>query len=346
MQVKKKIKKKIKKKVKRKASRFEIPSSPALTHMQVSKLNLFAECHRKYYWRFIRNVDPKKISIPFFVGGMYHTGLEAFYKGEDTDKIIKSIDTDIDDFLSTRFIQPEELGQLEIQRAIIIGMLKGYFKVYAKDIKKWKIIATELFVEMPIEGFDFPLIGTIDLVYQYKKKIWIGEHKTASQITKDYIDRLPFDLQVMLYPLMVRYALKRDVQAVCYSITRKPTIRQKQNETFKDFISRISDDYVNREDFYFYREEILYNPKYIKHAINDLHRISEELESYHTMMEKNEVLKMENWYRNSRACFQFGRCPFFNLCKHGDRSDQMMMFQKREPSPSEQAYLEKKNGKS
>lgn len=326
----------------KRTNRFRTSPTPGLDQVGISKLNLFIECHRKYYWRYIRNIEQKKTSIPLFVGGMYHSGLEQFYRGEKPDVILHDMDEQITEFMTNKFIDPSEMGILDYQRAVILGMLEGYFHIHKKDLKCWKILATELYVEMPLPGFEIPLVGTIDLVYKHKGKIWIGEHKTTSQVTKDYIDRLPFDLQVMIYPKMAEHALKKRAHGVCYNVIRKPSIRQRQNETFADFIVRVTEDYKTREDFYFYREEILYNQKYIKQAENDIKMISEELNMYHDFLGKKKILKADEWYRNSRACFNYGRCPFFNLCKHGDRTDQLMMFHEREPSPSEQSFLERR----
>ena len=323
-----------------------IKSNTQLDFLSVSKVNLFIDCHRKYYWRYIRNFDSHKVSIPFFVGGFYHEGLEQFYSGKKPEDILSYVDESITEFLVETFIPPDEVGELELQRAIILGMLEGYFDVYASDRDKWEVLGTEIFVEMEMLGYDFPLIGTIDLVFRFKGRIWIGEHKTTSQIHRDYIDRLPFDLQVMLYPLLLEEAMGLHPHGVCYNITRKPSIRQKQNETFPDFVSRVSEDYVERREFYFHREEILFNKKYISQAWDDLTHIADELQIYHDSLDEKKILNRKNWYRNAQSCFQYGRCPFFNLCKHGDRTDQVMMFQQRDPGPSEESFLKKKKEKA
>ena len=154
------------------------------------------------------------------------------------------------------------------------------------------------------------------------------------------IDRLPFDLQVQLYPMLLKQTLGLDCKAVCYNMIRKPTIRQRQNETFDDYVSRLSSQYVDRVDFYFYREEVRYNRRYIEKVLEDATQIADEIKMYHDLEEK-EVLDPKTWYRNSNACFNYGRCPYFNICKHGARTDQLMMFKERSPGPSEKGYLKK-----
>ena len=151
-----------------------ITPSPQLDFLQVSKERTFVECHRKYYWRFIRNLDANRISIPFYVGGLYHDGLEMFYQKKPLKEILNTIEAKIDKFEQEQFIRPDEIGRLESSRAIVLGMISGYCKHYKKDLKDWKIIATEVFCEATLPGFTTPFIGTIDLVYEHKGMIKIG----------------------------------------------------------------------------------------------------------------------------------------------------------------------------
>ena len=122
-----------------------------LTSVSVSRLLLFATCHRKYYYHYIRDLVPKGLYIPFYVGSMMHFGLELFYNKMKSSLVLKKVDKRIDKYLKNYFIPPAQTGDVDIQRAVILGMLKGYMSAYSKEPKILKEVKTEKFHSIDME---------------------------------------------------------------------------------------------------------------------------------------------------------------------------------------------------
>ena len=103
------------------------------------------------------------------------------------------------------------------------------------------------------------MAGKIDgLGVLHDGRLALVEHKTtSSDVSPDsnYWIRLRANPQVMQYILAAR-ALGWDVSVVLYDVTRKPSIRVKQNETPEAFAQRLAEDTQARPEFYFARREV------------------------------------------------------------------------------------------
>ncbi len=316
----------------RKSDKPIVPSVE-LKCMFISKAVTFANCHRKFYWTYVRNMVPKAIRMPFWVGDVYHVGLEWFFKGMSPSEVLKKIDKYMEDTLKDHFVPPDKMPEIDRMKAVIPAMLKSFFHVMAKRVSQWKIKHAELPFAVNLEKDNFmlvPFVGKVDLVFEEKGVLCVVEHKTSAQPTSDYFDRLPFDLQVMCYPVGVRESTGLTIKKVIYNVVRKSALRQKKNETFKEFLNRLVNDYVERDDFYFHVKDILYNKKHVDAAMADLIRITEEIWTYYDALGKEGVLKKEEWYRNSDYCFRWGRCPYYFLCRYGEKTNMMRLFKQRE----------------
>ena len=323
-----------------------IDPTTTLERVSVSKLSMFTRCHRMYYWKYIRNLIVKNFYVPYFVGGLVHQGLAMFYEGKPIKLIMFKIRKEMEKEINKSFIPPELVGNVEIQKAIVFGMLKGYIRTHGSEPKIWKQQYVEQPFSLQIGDLPVKLFGVIDMVSLKKDSLWVDEHKTASQITKNYIDRLPMDLQAQVYPAFIERCLGKKLSGVCYNIIRKVTIRQKKNETFPQFIDRIADEYYEKPDHYYYREYLKYNPRNINDAWNDILAITEELWNYYQVLTESEVLDSSNWYRDTNQCFSYNmQCPYYKLCRYGYRPEFRTFYKKREEIGNEEAIEELGNKK-
>lgn len=302
--------------------------------LSVSRINSYVTCHRYYYWRYVRNLVQREMYMPFFVGDVVHRGMANFYGGKmEPSEVIERAYADIAEITGRAFIRPEEMGKLEVQKAMCLGILRGYMEKYTDDLSKWKIVKAEQPFSVKLTGLsrDLDFVGVIDLIYEENKRLCVAEHKTASDITKGYIDRLPFDLQAQCYPLFVQRCLKRVLHQVCYNVVKKTQIRLKKNERFDQFVDRITSEYTEKPSDYFYREPLLYNQRFVDEAFNDILMVAEEILMYYDCLTEEQLLDPKSWYRNSRACFaNHSVCPYYKPCRFGDRSDILTLFTKRE----------------
>jgi len=132
------------------------------------------------------------------------------------------------------------------------------------------------------------------------------EIKTTSRLDSAYLERLDLDWQVSSYMAAASIVYGVPIRRMVYRIAKKPSIRQRKNESHADFVKRLGDDYTDRPDFYF--EEVMVT------------RTDEQIRRWHyEAWELHErILYIENGgmsIRNPGHCLDYGRCTFFDLCR-------------------------------
>jgi hypothetical protein len=287
-------------------------------------------CRRKFFWNYLARLTPRKISIPYFVGSHFHMGMEHFYAGEDPDKFIPGIITSMEEKAKKAvFLSPEEEEKLMLQSAIVTGMLRGYTKTYAKDLKKWKVVGRpEKDFVIPIAGdTGLAYVGQIDLIVRFEGKLWIVEHKTAGRLDKNYIDRLALDTQITGYSIGAKFSLKEPVAGVVYNVAKKPQIRQKKDETKPEFAQRIEDDYMARPEFYFYRETLFRDAGAATEYKAEVSEMAADMQDNLAAVKKLGAAKaLPRFYRNTDHCTARGPCPYLDICKNGWSKDMASRF--------------------
>ncbi len=163
-------------------------------------------------------------------------------------------------------------SQLTVQEEcymIADSLLRGYLQRYQGDwtgkysfsnptVKpdKWLGLEDQFKFDYRFEdGLVVPIRGMFDGVFTAKQgTTWLFETKFLSRVDEEGLeDLLPFNLQVMLY-LTALYERSGDKPAgVLYNVVRRPGLRQKKNESLREFSDRILEDVVGRPDHYFIR---------------------------------------------------------------------------------------------
>lgn len=325
----------------------DIEPTVDLTSVYVSRLNCYNSCKRKDYWTNVRNLEPRAVRMPFFVGGSFHTGIQIFYDGFKPDEVLEMVDEYMENEVSKMFVPPQDLQELEKNKTIVRGMLMGYMKVHALEQKKWNVIVTEQSVVIALNGLDLDLIGTIDMVYEetkkvpsvknpkvklVKKSLKIGEHKTASAmaLSNGYFERLDMDMQINTYFLLAERGGLGKIDAINYNVVQKPMIRLKNNETYEEFLERIEMEYSENEEKYFHRKTLDFKPKLFDENFKEVVHYASDLKR-HYENGPDAVLDKTNWPKNTKSCYEYNsRCPFFDLCRFGETKQTMLMFKERE----------------
>ena len=275
-------------------------------------------CRRKFFWNYLARLRPKKLHIPFFVGGFFHKGLEAFYNGQHPEDFIPALVLKMEaEAKKAVFITPEEEEDLLIQSAIVEGMLGAYAIHYAKDRKRWKIIDVEFRFEVPItDGISY--VGSLDMLIEEDGKYWIVENKTAGRLDKNYVDRLPLDTQITGYAIGARWAKKVPIAGVIYNVAKKPQLRIKVNESNEQFASRLKADYTSRPEFYFYREQLFRNTAAVNEYKAEIAELAADInDKLDILKEVGPVKALPHFYRNTDQCTIRGACPYLAICTKG-----------------------------
>jgi len=200
---------------------------------------------------------------------------------------------------------------------------------------------------------NFMLAGKIDGIDELADgRQAIHELKTTSKDLDpagDYFRQLRIDSQISTYYLAAE-SLGYKPATVLYDVIRKPTIGplqipefdevgfrivldangervfnkdglprqsadkakgwtlQSRRQTAQEFGERLTNDIADRPDFYFCRREI---PRL--DADIEEHRF----ELWQMQQLIRECQKHKRWPRNTSACVNYGRCPYFDLCTNG-----------------------------
>lgn len=154
------------------------------------------------------------------------------------------------------------------------------------------------------------LIGRVDGLTDDGRLV---EHKTTSLSPAEYEFNLQWDEQILAYMAMT------GTRRVCYTVCRKPTIRQKKGETDEAFFDRMVAWYDEDTDS--------------KIALLDISRTDEEVDEFIDQLKKvaDDMESPSCYYRNTLHCRMWGRqCDYAPVCMNYDPSQEYVGFRKVE----------------
>jgi hypothetical protein len=237
-----------------------------------------------YELRYIEELYPVQKASTLQDGSDYHSGIERYYREGDFE---------------TDMSNPK-----------ISAMVRAYINYVAENFPMLKE------VKYCEEWFDHKLtqkhsiIGRCDAVALDGLPV---EHKTTSaEINEDYEYALQWDEQVLTY------MLAKGVTEMYYTVIRKPTIRQKQNETEEEFYERC---------FAWYAEDTERKIKVLK-VTRSPQEIAEHRESLKVIAKEIEGCK--HFYRNPCMCNAYGRrCEYESVCLNYNPELEYIEFEKK-----------------
>ena len=319
--------------------KLELPSRMIWSN---SSLKLFCKCKRKFFWKTIARLRPRKKATALFVGGYWHKILEEWYKSKRSmksvtekmnDEILKEVEQLCD------FYDQEEYDKLTSVLDTLSGMGIGYAEIYKSNRKKWVIDKDMVEVKFAIDLGKFDFIGKIDLIAKIKNKITVVEHKSISHLRDSYLDRLPLDSQVRAYIYGGMYGIegKPPVQ-VLYDVTKKCKLRRKMSEDLSEFATRVADDYIGRPDFYFFQETLKFSKEDINAFEVWMFQLQRELE--HLIEDANNPLDPREWPINDSTCDEyFSTCPYLPLCISGLDKISSRLYEQNDPKKDAEDWL-------
>lgn len=157
---------------------------------------------------------------------------------------------------------------------------------------------------------DITLIGRVDGLTEGGQ---IVEHKTTSQSVEQYEFDLMWDEQILAYMLAT------DSREVLYTVCRKPTIRQRHDESAEEYAERALAWYCDDTD--------------TKIRLLTLTRTDAEVAAYKDELIKTarEVADTDNYYRNTLYCTHWGRrCEYAPICLQYDPEQTYIGFERGE----------------
>jgi len=234
----------------------------------ISRIKTFKACRKKWYFSYHENLVPISTPDALETGKAYHVRLEALENGEPLEN----------DFSKDA------------------AMAAAYEKYI---FPKFKVIAAEAELEKRIG--EHILHGFVDGL---SEDGYIVEHKTTSHDISEggeYEYNLLWDEQVLAYMSLTG---KRKVY---YTVCRKPTIRQKKDETDEQFYQRMVVWYD--ED-----TESKIRVFVVERTDAEVEQFERDFESICAEMQEAEQ-ESGKVYRNTCHCNSWGRrCEYSSIC--------------------------------
>lgn len=232
--------------------------------------------------KYVENLEPIQKAEALETGSNYHSLLEELNK----------------------------TGTLDGEMTKELAMAKAYEKYIYPH---FKVVEAEKYVEYDLGDGD-TLIGFVDGVTDNG---YIVEHKTTGMdITEQYEYNLLWDEQILAYMLLT------GMRKVWYTVCRKPTIRQKKNETDEEFFNRMVAWYDEDTDS--------------KIRLLEIERTDEEVEAFRRDLEVikatiQETVQDKNFYKNTCHCNMYGRrCEYSSICLNYNPNAEYIEFYRKE----------------
>jgi len=203
-----------------------------------SALNAYRNCPRKYRYRFLDNLRPRDKADSLAFGTVIHAALELWYRLiGDPNRLLKVLDL-VDAAFPNRATDEREKGSWLLARA----MIQGYAIRYPAE--DFEVVDIEKEFEGEIRNPDagaqsktFTMRGKVDGIVKLGGDLYVLEHKTASSIDANYLDKLWTDTQIALYAFYLRQ-LGIPVIGVVYNCLLKSRLKQRQGETEEEYEAR------------------------------------------------------------------------------------------------------------
>lgn len=255
--------------------------------VSASKIKTFKACRRAYQLKYIYDVVPVESSEALTVGKDYHSKIEALYKGEHETEY---------DFSKT----------------------EAMFQAYKKYIFPYVHIAAdkvevEISDKISVGELSVDIVGRLDGIAEDGALV---EHKTVSaEINEQYEYDLAWDEQLLMYMLLT------GARKCYYTVCRKPTIRQKKNETEEEFFRRMVAWYDEDTDS---KIRLLK----VERTDEDIRAFKAELDDILSEMSFCEEFT-KHFYKNSLHCFRYGRrCEYTEICQFYDPNADYINYKK------------------
>jgi len=303
----------------------------ATTTTTYSMWSLFRNCRKACEWRYIHELVPLEQDQNLAFGTVIHQCLEVWHGTGNLEAVLDHIDR----------TYPNR-NQDDAQKRdwhLAVAMMKGYASCYATE--EFDVVSLERTFDGKIinpatgaSSRSFVLAGRVDGIVRTGDEHYLLEHKTASQVDADYLERLWTDFQIVLYSRYVEQALGIRIAGVLYNILVKARLQQGRGKTEAEYQARraalIAKSKIGKtsakrklpESDDAFQERLA--AKYAEPGM--FHR-----EMLYISRDRFETLQAELWeltqafldarrrgvfYQNTAFCFHYRRsCAYFPLCR-------------------------------
>lgn len=312
------------------------PAPPDKSVLTFSALNTFRNCPRKYKHRYIDCLRPREKPDALSFGSVVHGAIELWYRSEPTENRLWSVLDYLDQQFPLRVGDDDQKTVWHLARA----MFTGYASRYASE--DFEIVEVELPFTGEIRNPDtgrpsqtFVMAGKADAIVKRSDGMYLLEHKTASSIDANYLDKLWTDTQIALYSFYLRQ-LGYPIVGVIYNVLLKSRLKQKAGETEAEYEARRmelaaknksgrstakrqmpeSDEEFQARLAEWYARPDAFHREHIYLSEDRLAMLQEEV--WEITQQYLDARRRGKWLLNTSSCFSFQRpCEYLPYCQSG-----------------------------
>lgn len=307
-----------------------------------SSIKTFRNCRRMYDLRYNRHLAPiDEDSDARALGTIFHGSMERWY-GRDmavpVEEAVNGVLEYIDGACPGRVQNDRQRKIWHLARAMFLGYVKrhpseGFDVVTVEKEFESQIINPE--TDCPSRTFI--MRGKVDGIILKDGKHYLLEHKSASAIDGNYIERLPMDFQIILYSDYIERFLNIRIAGILYNVVGKAQLKQSKGETEaefeerraaliaksktgkssakqqapepdEDFQARLAAKYA--DDDMFHRELLIISRDNFDVLHSEVWELTQQL-----LLAR----RTGRWYMNTDYCFHYNRpCMYFPICRSGE----------------------------
>lgn len=298
-------------------------------HLSQSALKTFLTCQQQYSYHYEHNLAPAITSTPLAIGRAFAQALEEG-EPEAAARLIKAESAiESERAAGSPWIVAPDTRDVETNAVTATEAARCYLTQYGQH--GTREVELRARVRNPAVGGRYShthdVMARLDSLSSDYHTIY--EDKFVSQIPRaNLASKVRLDRQVQIQAYLVWRVYGVLVTEVRYRMTLKPAIRQRQNETFEEYLARIATEYATRADHYL-AEEVVHP------TLDDFLRLERELWRWAEQI--RESRKDGTWPRNTGACHDFGGCRFLALCAGEPGALNQFVEREQKESPMEKA---------
>jgi hypothetical protein len=309
------------------------PDKSVLTY---SALNTFRNCPRKYKHRYIDCLRPREKPDALSFGSVVHGAIELWYRSDAGDNRLWSVLGYIDQQFPMRVGDENQKAAWHLARAMITGYAAHY------QSEDFEIVEVEKTFTGEIRNPDtnrpsqtFVMAGKADAIVRRPEGMYLLEHKTASSIDANYLDKLWTDTQIALYSFYLRQ-LGYPIVGVIYNVLLKSRLKQKAGETEAEYEARRmelaaknksgrstakrqlpeSDEEFQARLAEWYARPDAFHREHIYLSEDRLAMLQDEV--WEITQQYLDARRRGKWLLNTSNCFSYQRpCEFLPYCQSG-----------------------------
>jgi hypothetical protein len=271
-----------------------------------SSMQAFLTCPKKYFWRYVEELEPVEKPEALLLGSAVHRWLEYFYSQVPADR---------NAFLN-EVVSPKARGILQ-------GIMENYGRIYSDDFDKFEVLSVERLLSGKIinpetskASANFQFGGRLDTLVRLQAQVdlipagslAIIETKTASRVDELFWNRMAMDPQVALYAHFLQDELGDEIAGIIYNVIQKPGLRQGKNESEDAFENRVREKMADPE--LYHRKTISVKDLNAEEVLSDLWNVK----NFINLARENGAFPKSN-----SSCTMFNTaCDYLPLCAAKD----------------------------